>query len=661
MPNVYFDFETRSCIDLKKFGAAVYSRDESTEIMSCVFRHEDGTQIIWTPNCPYELPMCNRSSVLPATVRGWIADGCHFVAHNCEMFDAMIWQEKIPGELPIFRDTLHTARLAGLPGKLDDLLFAILGKHKGDSSAMKVLTASRYVGTPPKPMAVKGNKTLWQKLIKYNIADVEDLEVLHNTMSAMNEDIPGLIELHWEINRRGLLIDTNFTRDIIEAFKKIGDLAAKRVRAVAPTLCTDPKTGKEIPIESVLRSPARIKKYLASIGIELPGDSLNKKNVEEWLIRNTKHKRYNDASVILIGRQAVCRAAIGKMARVLQDVDPRTSRMYRWANYHGAGTGRFSGRGIQPHNFSRNKVKTFPTTRPDVRAIRDADLLSGLTRSIIRPSPGKKFYIGDYSQIEARNLACLAGCHQMLDVFRSGEDLYCTMASSVYGRPITKEDETERQVGKVVILGCGYQMSANKFGEFCLNARVNLEAAGVTAEYCVSAFRETFWQIPKLWYEFQKSALAAFEDYKTYTVGRCQIYMEDSKWFIIQLPSGRKLRYYKPRVMLGEYGPQLEYWSYRGFYKTLYGGMEVENVVQACSRDILCDGMVRSSHIADPVIHVHDEVAFESARDVKHDLEEVLNTSPTWLPDVPLKIEVFKSDVYSKSPVRLRGVRRRDT
>lgn len=645
-------------------GAAVYSRDPSTEIMSAVFKHEDGTQIIWTPKCPYQLPMCNVSPELPLTVRKWVDAGHHFVAHNCEMFDAMVWEEKIPGSIPVFRDTIHSARLAGLPGKLDNLLWELLQKRKGDDTAMKVLTASRYVGTPPTAMPVRGNKVLWQKLIKYNIADVEDLQQLHTIMSEMNEDIPGLIELHWQINRRGLRIDLDFTRDIIQAFTKIGEIAAKNVSKVVGKTFVDSKTGRPLPIESVLRSPVKIKKYLACIGVELPGDSLNKKNVEEWLIRNAKHKRFNDASIILLGRQAVCRAAIGKMARVLSDTDPRTSRLYRWANYHGAGTGRFSGRGIQPHNFSRNKVKDFPKTSAKLRSLRDADVLSGLTRSIIRPSLGKSFYIGDYSQIEARNLAALAGCEEMLDVFRRGEDLYCTMASSVYGRTITKEDELERQVGKVIILGCGYQMSANKFGEFCLNARVDLEKAGVTPEYCVDSFRKTFWQIPKLWYDFQKACIACFEDRKTYHVGRCNIYYEGDKWFIIQLPSGRKLRYYKPRIMMGDYGPQLEYLSYQGFYKSLYGGKEVENVVQACSRDILCDGMVRTAHIAEPVIHVHDEIAFESDRDVKHDLEVELNASPAWLPDIPLKIEVFKSDVYSKSAVlfkRVRGNNRRTT
>ncbi len=641
MTRVYFDFETRSCADLKKVGSAAYARDPSTGITTCVFRHEDGGQVVWAPGCTFALPGTIGGPDLPLAVRKWVERGFTFVAHNCEMFDALIWRAKIPGPVPRFADTIHQARLCGLPGKLDDLLFALLGKRKADDTAMRFLMQSKYVGSPPVVAHVKGNPVLWKKLVAYNIADVEDLQEMSRLMGPMNHDLPGVNELHWKINERGFLVDPKYVRGIITSFTRIGAKAGADVEKV---------TGGKLNADS-LRSPVKVKKYLSSVGIDMP--SLNKKAVEEWLIDHAGEPGAADAGTVLLGRQAVCRAAIGKMGRVLTEMHPETNRVHNWAQYHAAGTGRFSGRGVQPHNFPNKSPKAFVS---DLRRVTDADELSALSRSIIRPSKGKRFYIGDYNAIESRVLGELAGCKALLDVFHRGEDFHAATASAVYGRKITKADNTERQVGKVINLACGFQMSPTTFAAYCHAARVDLAAAGVTAEKCVGTFRETFWEVKRFWNLAGKAVLSAVKDRKTSFVGGCKFELAGT-WLEITLPSSRKLRYADPRIVQGDFGPQVEYWNYRGYWKSLYGGLVVENIVQATARDILCDGMVRVDPIAPVVLHVHDEIACESERDVKHDMEAVLNRPPIWLPRIPLKIEVFASDVYSKAPVKLGRVR----
>jgi DNA polymerase len=126
-------------------------------------------------------------------------------------------------------------------------------------------------------------------------------------------------------------------------------------------------------------------------------------------------------------------------------------------------------------------------------------------------------------------------------------------------------------------------------------------------------------------------------------------------WFEIVLPSGRKLRYMKPTILQNDYGPALTYMSPRGFAKSLYGGLLVENITQAVARDVFAEGKVAAEHIATVVIDVHDELVCESDHNVVHELEATLNVAPAWLPNLPMKIEFFESEAYSKSPVYLGG------
>ena len=646
MPNVYFDFETQSALSLHKYGAQIYARHPSTRIMTAVFRHEDGTQVVWAPACPFKLPNVTPDKPAIMQVTSWVEADCTFIAHNCEMFDALIWRANMPKSVgvPRFRDTIHQARQCGLPGSLDKLMQCLLSRAKGDNSAMLVLMNDSYPSGSTKPLYPHGNATIWQKLVTYNIADVADLQQMSEIMERINDDIPGLVDLHWRINRRGLYIDREFTQSLINRF---GELAANAGRESSTV------TDGALDADS-LRSPAKVKKYLATIGIALPGNSLNKAVID--LIIKSPWDFFEDdddgkrALAIIIARKDVCRAAVGKLNRALLEMD-ENDRVTSWANYHKAHTGRFAGRGLQPHNFPRIKCDW-----QDVSSITDGNLLSGLTRSIIRPTPGTRFLIGDYSAIEARGVAYLSGCTPLLDVFRRKIDPYCHTASILFDRPITKDDELERQVGKVIVLGCGYQMGPDRFEDYCKANNVSLSAANVSPKEGVDLYRKAYPEVVSFWYDSQRAVLAAVQHNRTSYVGRCKFHCRHEALHIT-LPSGRALVYQDARVFDGKFGPQVEYRTSFGYFKQLYGGMIVENITQAFCRDVLCDGMLRVDVIAPVVLHVHDEIICETpiadALHMRHTVETMLNKAPEWASQIPMKIEVFQSDVYSKVPVLL--------
>ena len=649
--NVYFDFETQSAVSLHKYGSAVYARHPSTRIMTCVFRHDDGTQVVWSPVCPFNLAGVDHGRKLPGAVRAWIAAGCTFVAHNCEMFDALIWRHHLSPEYgtPAFGDTIHQARLCGLPASLDKLLQALLHKTKADDAAMRVLMQAVYPHGSRQPLYPVGNKTIWQKLVDYNIADVADLAALSQTMAGMNADLPGLLALHWKINTRGLYIDTAFADALIARFGQLASAAGKSVGVVTAGALD----------EAAMRSPAKVKAYLATQGIVLPGNSLNKASID--LIVADPYSFFDDtdeakrALAVVVARQDVTRAAVGKLNTAKRETD-ENGRVTSWAKYHGAHTGRFSGRGVQPHNFPRAECE-WPVGG-DLSKITDGSKLSGLTRSIIRPTPGTRFYTGDYNAIEARGVAYLAGCKPLLRVFRDGADPYCYTASVLFGRPITKADKKERQIGKVIVLGCGYQMGPDRFADYCKGQGVDLQAVGITPDRGVKLYRSAYPEVVTFWYDCQRAVMDVVAKGRTTRVGQCSFGPQGATTLAITLPSGRKLLYHSPRVVDGKFGPAVEYLSPHGYYKPLYGGLIVENIVQAYCRDLLCAGMLVADDIAPVVLHVHDEIVCESATDVREALEHALNQPPYWAPGLPVKIEVFASDVYSKEPVDLQAASR---
>jgi DNA polymerase len=343
--------------------------------------------------------------------------------------------------------------------------------------------------------------------------------------------------------------------------------------------------------------------------------------------------------------------------------------------YHGASTGRWSGAGVQPHNFvrgnvsdieglwhvlksgSRREIADFPNAKgKPIGSVMDA-LANGLRGAIIA-RPGTNLFVADYASIEARVLLWIAGDEAGLDIFRSGRDIYCEMAGEIYGRPITKADSAERQVGKAAILGLGYQMGWNKFQATAAKAGSTLDDQ--FAQRVVEAYRKKFHRVKTLWYDQEAMACEAVKHPgKQFWAGRIRWKYEDRFLYCI-LPSGRRLAYPDPEIKsrMTPWGEPKLALTYKGINQlshkwerqASYGGMLVENIVQAVSRDLMAEAMLRIERtgVYEVVLTVHDEIIAESAGGEIKQFEALMAECPKWAEGCPVTVEGWAGPRYKK-------------
>ncbi len=689
---VYMDLETQSLANLRKVGGKAYINDPSTRLLSAVFSR-GSRLIVWCPRSRLP-PGYSYTGVgefydcedVPPPVLGWIAGGCTFVAHNAETFDARAWDRF--GMPPVqWCDTLHYCRLHGYPGSLDAASKALGGKGKADTTAMHLLTGPPGVKLGPNGVIYsRGTAPLWDKLIAYNIADVRELEriagaVLHDTAGEAR-----VMAVSSDINERGIMVDLPFTRKLRDCWDHCRNESIDEIKDI---------TGGALDKDSI-GSVKKVKDYLSSLGFR--ASSLNAQTVnqiindpEGFLDQNpecyygdSEDDEFKQALALLALRQNAVRATVGKLDRIFKVVDP-DSCVRNVLQYHGAGPGRYTGRDIQPHNFPRGQelgAERLALLCPDLdygrvkrvasecrhpqlpRNLTPAEVLATLTRCTLRARPGKSLVIVDFSAIEARVLAWLARCDSMLHTFSDPRaDIYCDAASRLYGYEVRKKDHpTERQVGKQIVLGCGYGMAARKFGLSCKVQLVDLSKAGVTPAQCVEAYRSGYPEVPALWRAYDQAAKYAVQNPgRTVVAGRC-LFGVSGGFLWIELPSGRKLKYRNPRI-----GPKqlvledgrcitvqgVSYDSPYGYRKDIYGGLECENIDQATSRDLLVYAISAINPVFPCVLHVHDEGVFECDEGREAEAldwigRKMVELAP-WAAGLPLAVEGFTSTHYTKA------------
>lgn len=345
--------------------------------------------------------------------------------------------------------------------------------------------------------------------------------------------------------------------------------------------------------------------------------------------------------------------------------------------YDIVGAGRFmangrivsnSGRNIQLQNLPQNHIKTLSEARTLLKlgefelleALYDnvPDVLSQLIRTMLIPRDGCEFIICDFSAIEARVLAWLAGEEWRLEAFRNGEDIYCASASKMFGKPVVKNGENGelRQKGKVAELACGYQGGTN-----ALRAMGALEM-GLTEDDLpglISDWREANPKIVQFWWDVERTVMKAYRDYtakpleeaKSLMVGKVSI--ECVKGALrIKLPSERKLTYLNPKMVMNEHGYEALSFKNGNKHRTeMYAGKYVENITQATARDLLAEALLRLERAGlDVVAHVHDEVIVEVPKNsvgVK-DVEAIMNRVPDWAFGLPISSSGYRGDFYYK-------------
>jgi DNA polymerase len=708
------DLETQSVANLKH-GLKAYLRHPSTRLLSLVASHGNFV-LVWAPAgrwpgkkleinphdlWPAGIPksasvMLDSGDACPAVLRKWLDSGYTFAAHNAAGFDAAAFRDLVSSryscsEPSAWYDTLPACRAAGLPGKLDDLghIFLGTGKDEGGAVLKLMYTVKVRNGQPVYPV---GTLPVWKQLLRYNVKDVL---LLHRVFTqTLGSGEPDVLDAHSAVNSRGIAFDLGFLSRLQDLWTDAENSAMDEIAAL---------TGGALTGDN-LRSVPQVKAWLKAQGVHT--DTLNRQALERLYEYPEEFfgecddltERHAFVCEVLKLRQTVTRVSKAKLQRIAEMADP-DNRVRDVLVYCGAHTGRWSGKGIQPHNMARG-VGDLDTEglllrhaggRLDIEQVKEAaakckghprtdDVLSTLLRPVFCAGDGNTLLIADYAAIEGRGVGWVAEEVKLLDAFRSGTDIYCQMASAIFGRPITKADKMERQIGKITVLGCGYSMSAAKFAAFCKACRVVLEDAGTDAEACVTAYRDQYPAIAGrlegkfrkggIWQKYNDAVRMVLKGKPSRFEGKCVFGMNGPD-LQVWLPSGRRLTYrnarIEPRVppyadALGlamEPKPTVVYdhnhWGPGG--GTLYGGLITENIVQAICRDLLAAALVRCEYAGlSPVLHVHDEIVCEvPAGEAKARMEElvtIMSEPPAWADGFPISVEGFSCPRYSKSPFR---------
>ena len=501
------------------------------------------------------------------------------------------------------------AATLGLPQSLEGV-GAVLGLEKQKLSEGKDLI--RYFCKPCAPTQSNGGRTRnapdkWETFKSYNRRDVETEMEIQRRLARY--PVPDFI---WEeyiidqqINDRGVLVDMELVRQAIYM-----DARSREELITAM---------KEFTQLENPNSVQQMKEWLAKNG--LMTESLDKKSIAE-LMKSAPPELCRVLSL----RQQLAKSAVQKYQAMQNAVcaDNRARGLFR---FYGANrTGRFSSKIVQLQNLARNSMSDLDEARALVRSgdyesvsmlYEDVpDTLSQLVRTAFIPPKGKLFYVADFSAIEARVIAWLAGEKWRMELFKNGGDIYCMSASQMFKVPVEKHGVNGhlRQKGKVAELACGYGG-----GVGALKAMGALEMGLKEEELqpLVTAWRNSNPNIVKFWWAVDNAVMTAIKERITTETHGLKFTCRSGMLFIT-LPSGRKLAYVKPRIGVNQFGGESV--TYEGIGATKkweriesYGPKFVENIVQAIARDILCYSMQTLRHCS-IVMHIHDEVVIEADR-----------------------------------------------
>lgn len=509
----------------------------------------------------------------------------------------------------------------------------------------------RYFCVPCKETKTNGGRTRnlpshapdkWNLFKSYNKRDVEvEMAILERLQKY---PVPDQVweEYHQdqEINDRGIAIDLELARQAVA-------MDAKSRESLMTAL--KEKTGLENP-NSVLQ----MLRWLEARGLK--SDSLGKKQVKELLKTAQEPLR----SVLQL-RQKLAKSSVKKYQAMEMTAcqDGRARGMFQ---FYGANrTGRFAGRHIQLQNLPQNHLPDLSEARELVRQgnyealelLYDSvpDVLSQLIRTAFVPREGMKFVVSDFSAIEARVISWMAGEKWKSAAFAAGKDIYCSTASQMFGVPVVKHGVNGelRQKGKIAELACGYGGSVG-----ALKAMGAIEM-GIPEEEMgplVQSWRSANPHIVDFWWQVDGAVKTAIKQRIPVWVNNIRFLCQSGMLFI-ELPSGRRLSYVKPRIGENKFGGESV--TYEGIGATKkwerlesYGPKFVENIVQGTARDILCYAMQTLRHCA-IVGHVHDELIIECSKDVSVDaICQQMGRTPPWAEGLILRADGYECEFYQK-------------
>lgn len=645
MKTLSIDIETYSDQDLAKTGVYRYVESPVFGILLFSYSVDGGPVQLFDLACGEIIPADIIAALEDDAVTKW-AFNANFERVCLSRYLGYPTGEYLdPGS---WKCSMVWAATMGLPLSLEGV-GVVLGLEKQKLTEGKDLI--KYFCQPCAPTKANGQRTRnlpahapdkWLAFKKYNIRDVETEMSIQERLAKypVLDSVWDEYHIDQEINDRGVALDMELVR---QAIQMDGRSRSELTRVMKDL------TALENP-----NSVQQMKQWLSDNGMET--DTLGKKAVAELLKTAPL-----ELQKVLTLRQQLAKSSVKKYQAMETAVcaDGRARGMFQ---FYGANrTGRWAGRIIQMQNLPQNHLDDLAEARSLVRSgdfdavemlYEDVpDTLSQLIRTAFVPQDGRKFIVADFSAIEARVIAWLAGETWRQEVFAEGKDIYCASASQMFGVPVEKHGINGhlRQKGKIAELALGYGGSVG-----ALKAMGALEM-GLSEEELptlVDAWRQANPNITKLWWDVDRAAMEAVRFKHTNETHGITFSWRSGTLFIT-LPSGRQLAYVKPKIGTNKFGGDCI--TYEGVGSTKkwerldsYGPKFVENIVQATARDILCYAM-QTLRCCSIVMHIHDEVVIEADR--RMSLQAVcdqMGRTPPWAKGLQLRADGYETDFYKK-------------
>ena len=645
MRHLHIDIETFSSASLQKGG--VYRYVESPDFQILLFGYSmDGS--------PVSVVDLASGEVIPDEVLDALTDpSVTKWAHNA-LFERVCLSRFLG--LPVgeylnpsqWKCSMIWSAYMGLPLSLEGS-GAVLGLEKQKLAEGKDLV--RYFCLPCAPTKTNGGRTRnlpchapekWERFKAYNIRDVEAEMQIQEKLERfpVPDEIWDEYHLDQEINDRGIMVDMQFVRHAIA----IDGITKERLTG----------TMKDITELENPNSVVQMKSWLSNKGIE--AEKLGKKDVKAML-----KEVDGEVEEALSLRLKLAKSSVKKYA-AMENAVCSDGRLRGCFQFYGANrTGRFAGRLVQLQNLPQNHMSDLAEARAlvgsgDVQSLDllyddIPDVLSQLIRTAFIPAEGKRFYVADFSAIEARVIAWFAGENWRTKVFVEGGDIYCASASRMFKVPVEKHGVNShlRQKGKIAELALGYGGSV---GALVTMGALDYGVEEGELQPLVDAWRQANPNIVRFWWSVDAAVKKAVGDKTTVELKGIRFTCRSGMLFIT-LPSGRVLSYVKPRLGENRFGGQSVTYEGVGTSKKWervesYGPKFVENIVQATSRDLLMHAMknLRDMRI---VGHVHDEIIIEGDLDVSLDrICSVMGSVPLWAEGLILRADGYVCDFYKK-------------
>ena len=664
------DYETRSEVDLGECGAFEYALHPSTEILCASWKVGTRDKLTAAKTIRWEP---KRGIGRADNLVNWLLQPRTInVAHNAlfeQLITRFVLSRMVGIKINIPADrwicTASLARHLALKGDLDSVAKILKLPVKKNEDGKKLIRAHCI----PQKATKKNGGAKWnddpaglEKLADYCAQDVDAEAWAFVTMPELPPRERKIWLLDQKMNAEGMFVDRPLVKTVL-------GMIAEEVRELN-------RETQELTLgvfESATQRAA-VLDFVQAEGASLP--NLQAKTVQDALDANLVT---GDARRMLEIRQSVSKSSTAKYvqfeARTRHD-----SRVRDMLIYCGAHTRRFTGAGLQPHNFPRGNIANTDLLA-EFLATGDRALIrllygdfmnasSSALRSMITASPGRDLYCADFAGIEARGLFWIAKHEEGLNAFREKRDLYKEMATEIYSKDLAEVTKPEREVGTRAVLGCGYGMGDETFAATCKTFGMEIEDEIATR--AVNAYRSTHWPVKKLWGNLERAALAAVDNPGTkYTINRTKWWVEKVAGFpmlICELPSGGRLHYFNPEIRVrptkwGEKKRTLHYWgthpkTHQWVLLPTYGGKLVENVIQSLCRDVMCESMLRVQAAGyDVRLTVHDEVLAERAKirgtanarlSGLTKFEELMATVPEWATGFPIAVEGWVGKRYKK-------------